>query len=308
MISERVIDLAWSQLQQLPSPMVEEPRMVRDSTNIEFGELDESESYLDRPETHREQFAAAKSGQAIADLDDIVVEGASELWLDDHEESPILESEALATESSDEFVDTPSDQSVFGDFEMEEDIAVGTGVSRQPTRAAEPPANLEQALHQEIVGLNHYMAEILNQPVETNAFVDAEESLDDTLFADSEPEQASEECLSAVDDEEAVEERQPQQQASAFEQPASPAIENPEEIEQREAVKSPHSIYWIGEEEPVSETDTGNIGRDDSDLLVIEDEIEVRRVDAAKRYDALDQTISVDFQAMLSRMRSGSNS
>ncbi len=44
---------------------------------------------------------------------------------------------------------------------------------------------------------------------------------------------------------------------------------------------------------------------DDSDILVIEDELELRRLDPASRVDAQEKTISVDFQAMLSRMQGG---
>ncbi len=138
MISERVIDIAWSQLQQLPSPMVEEPRMVRESTSVEFGELDESESFLDLPEMDRERLASQKSGQEFADLDDIVVEGASELWLDEQEEEFHPEADAIDLESSNEIDNLSSDESVFddmstkgsvfGDFEIEEEIAVGTGL------------------------------------------------------------------------------------------------------------------------------------------------------------------------------------
>jgi hypothetical protein len=49
-------------------------------------------------------------------------------------------------------------------------------------------------------------------------------------------------------------------------------------------------------------------GRDDSDLLVIEDEVEIRRVDSGKRHEAKEHTYSVDFQVMMSRMRGGSKS
>ncbi|MGB0599916.1 MAG: ExeA family protein [Rubripirellula sp.] len=56
--------------------------------------------------------------------------------------------------------------------------------------------------------------------------------------------------------------------------------------------------------EPCSTTDAPFI-RDDSDLLVIEDELDLRQVDAASRRDPKNKTISVDFQSMLSRMRSG---
>ena len=38
-IDDRTIDRAWASLQQLPSPMVEEPSMKRESSVVEFGEL-----------------------------------------------------------------------------------------------------------------------------------------------------------------------------------------------------------------------------------------------------------------------------
>ena len=38
LIDERVIDVAWAQLQQLPSPMVDEPKIQIESTAVEFGE------------------------------------------------------------------------------------------------------------------------------------------------------------------------------------------------------------------------------------------------------------------------------
>ena len=44
LIDEKIIDLAWSKLQQLPSPMVEEPKVTPASSTVEFGELEEIKS------------------------------------------------------------------------------------------------------------------------------------------------------------------------------------------------------------------------------------------------------------------------
>ncbi len=119
------------------------------------------------------------------------------------------------------------------------------GYARPQARAAEPPANLEQALHQEIVGLNNYMAELFDRPMETGSLVEAEESLDVTVFEASEPEEVSEEFVNVVDEEPPVQERQPQQQAASFEEPPIFGIENPDESEPLEEAKPPHSIYWV---------------------------------------------------------------
>ena len=44
---------------------------------------------------------------------------------------------------------------------------------------------------------------------------------------------------------------------------------------------------------------------DDSDILVIEDELDLRRVDPSSRVDTQEKVISVDFQAMLTKMQGG---
>lgn len=57
------------------------------------------------------------------------------------------------------------------------------------------------------------------------------------------------------------------------------------------------SFLWL------TETDEGELIRDDSDLLVVEDEISVDTPVAATRIDSEESPVSVDFQAMLNRMR-----
>jgi hypothetical protein len=87
-----------------------------------------------------------------------------------------------------------------------------------------------------------------------------------------------------------------------------PGQNAPEDHPQHESRDPSRSAFWVNPEEAECNANEDAVTRDDSDILVIEDEVEVQRVDEAKRYDSLDQTISVDFQAMLSRMRSGSKS
>ena len=57
------------------------------------------------------------------------------------------------------------------------------------------------------------------------------------------------------------------------------------------------SFLWL------TETDDGELVRDDSDLLVVEDEMSVETPIAATGIDSEESTVSVDFQAMLNRMR-----
>lgn len=57
-------------------------------------------------------------------------------------------------------------------------------------------------------------------------------------------------------------------------------------------------VLWL------TETDQGALVSDDSDLLIIEDSVEVSPVAPAVTFDDDEQPVSVDFQAMLERMRS----
>ena len=41
LITDGIIEMAWAEVQQLPSPMIDEPEIEINSSNIEFGELDE---------------------------------------------------------------------------------------------------------------------------------------------------------------------------------------------------------------------------------------------------------------------------
>ncbi len=48
LINETFVDRAWAELQQLPSPMVDEPRIASSATAIEFGELDDLQGHDSR--------------------------------------------------------------------------------------------------------------------------------------------------------------------------------------------------------------------------------------------------------------------
>ncbi|MCP4892017.1 MAG: AAA family ATPase [Planctomycetaceae bacterium] len=110
-----------------------------------------------------------------------------------------------------------------------------------------------------------------------------------------------------------VAEPDPQQQSeleseseSESEMDATPqlTVESKVETEPQLTVKTHLEPESSVDPEPGPMTDDRFI-RDDSDLLIIEDELDLRRDNAAARRDPKNKTISVDFQSMLSRMRSG---
>jgi hypothetical protein len=194
-------------------------------------------------------------------------------------------------------------------------------------------------LHQEIIGLNEYLSEVLDGAGDESATVglgefhrrDAAEvnrSGNVEAFEDGE-ESSANEPTDAVDREprDSSPPREPEQshvvieqwkgenispgetgsEESTFEESTlEPAAADPTPAEESAEEESGQSTLPIGDRFPEKDEVQEVVARDDSDLLVIEDDVEIRRIDAAKRYDSLDQTISVDFQAMLSRMRSRS--
>lgn len=51
LITDRIIDQSWAEVQQLPSPMVDEPEINLTSSNVEFGELDSFDTPTGSEET-----------------------------------------------------------------------------------------------------------------------------------------------------------------------------------------------------------------------------------------------------------------
>ncbi len=290
-ITEQIIDCAWAQLQQLPSPMVEEPRITQDSAPVEFGELDESVEFgglsdcVDSPcdesapvgSLQEEVSSDAVQDEFIevekSDTDESVFTGC-EIEIESSTAQWIDETESTGIESNDE-VEIPvalveSPVQLFGHFDDEEEVALGNGVVARDSRApATPPANLEAMLHQEIVGMSTYCDDS-ESPEEQPLVTDQLEEL-------------------------GVIEETPEVHGDF--------IEIEDEGSAVLSVEPKSAALWV--EGGSNVTDGGDdLIHDDCDILVIEDEVELRR--PAARLDSKDQTISVDFQAMLSRMRSGS--
>lgn len=162
LIDEAIVDRAWAQLQQLPSPMVGEPQLAGRPSTVEFGELDgeceasdgEPAAVASSPAERNASAADAPAGDEIAaaagscmqaPAADIELETSTACWIDDEEdhrpsrhrprrEDPATESTAL-----------------FGQFDEEEEISVGTGFVIRYDRGSRTPSNLESLLQAEIV-------------------------------------------------------------------------------------------------------------------------------------------------------------
>ncbi|MEM1068022.1 MAG: AAA family ATPase [Planctomycetota bacterium] len=417
-ISEQIIDQAWAQLQQLPSPIVDAPKVASKSAPIEFGELDDAVDYdsadneaavyessdadsatefitdvTQSPEAPYAETAPSTepataeptdgdvtseqnvvSGQVITEVNYVEIETTivpkSETYVDGTADDRgdeivaiqtmddfyptsiageavpyqdlVLQSESDMVEVEPSRPESPaiSAQDLFGDFEEEEEIAVGKRygdasasaagetydagetykaseagvpdpieapaeapkvVSEASSKAAdtsyqnndpvvESATEIEEILHQEIVGISQMAGQLMSDVTSesnTQATEVPQWSQWKEVNESSEPIGDGSDILANADD---------------------------EPIEVSEEGKSP--ALWIADdqaevieegtpENEVTDVETDiQLSRDDSDMLVIEDELELRRVDPASKRDSHNKTISVDFQAMLARMRS----
>ncbi|WP_182865044.1 ExeA family protein [Rhodopirellula sp. JC639] len=128
LINEHTIDKAWASLQQLPSPMIDEPRIEMESSVVEFGELSDP-----MPITHPAE-TASEAAEAIIDADP-----QPEC---DSEEAPV----------------TTDPATLFGEFDDEEKIEVGVAQAK-PAPIAPVGTDLETMLHSQIVGLSQFVSE-----------------------------------------------------------------------------------------------------------------------------------------------------
>lgn len=254
LISESIIDRAWATLQQLPGPMMEEPKLTRaGDAPIEFGELGE---ITPRAEKHH------------AHDNEIEVEPSTAIWLD--EPAP-LEPETCDSSAPDvaETIqaapNTPPASVLFGDFDHEEEVSVGTGTATRPAEHIDPaPQDLESMLHEEIIGMSHYDESIMLAASTFTGPNDADDSDVDALRPDMDG------LHEIVED---------NQSTLPMDQRLQIASDLDDDIQ---------------------------ISPDDSDMLVIEDEVDLSNDNKPTRSQLKQQTVSIDFQSMLARMRTGS--
>lgn len=320
-ISEEVIDRAWAQLQQLPGPMLEEPEWADRGEAIEFGELEEpvappaaAEPQLAlRPEPEsfgggspaasgafperQDAFPEQGSGHAPTFPAEHLAEPASE------PEQPHQPPESVAQLACPESLPSALfGEALFGEFDDEEEVFVGVGTPPQsaatePVDAADP---LEAVLHQEIVGIASQAAEAAGDP--------PAQAADDSGEFQPRFDAASCHQASGKGSPDATGERSAPVSEAAAEASCETTAENDEPSQQSEpqrgeAPAAPaQPVIWL------TETEDGDLIRDDRDLLVVEDEVDVERGPAVAATTDEDEetTVTVDFQAMLERMRNGS--
>ncbi len=282
LITEQIIDQAWAQLQQLPSPMLEEPKISHKIPPIEFGELDESVNFAEWIPEHQAANQAAGVDQGSLQSDPCEpnhCETGESAIGSCQPAAAQFESDIEFESSTANWVEEPaapmppapiqvSPAALFGHFEQEEEVPVGNAFARpQPSM---PPTNLEAMLHQEIVNITTLDA--TSAPINAVSLT-SEESENHKFLA--EPEEQIQDFINVNDDDADCQDSEDQD-----------AVLRMPEVES-DVTQCKLTIH------------------DDSDILVIEDELELRKIDPSSRVDSQEKTISVDFQAMLSRMQIG---
>lgn len=308
LMDEQVIERAWAQLQQLPSPMVEEPRILSDTSTVEFGELADVSSEVESPMDHSSDLAdTPEADDTLTDLE--IVDATS---LDSCEiesccnESCGNESCSIDQDSMESAPTAPaplldpcqatpvasiSPTELFGEFDVEEDVTIGNAIrSAEVKTTVDDGTAIESVLHQEVIGLSALATgglELYHDSCEQPRLAnDADHGCADG------PEQVVEDFVVEPIETEASQPDQSSEQQNASEKGLEPEIR-----------ELPTPQGWPANFDDSSDSGDQSIGDDDSDMLVIEDEVHLTRLDEVKRVDAREQTISVDFQAMLSRMR-----
>lgn len=286
-ICERIVDQAWAQLQQLPSPIVEEQKIASDSAPVEFGLLDDSiefgEMSTDVAEPHQtaeekpaaEEHAVEEPGvrqpnaQPAIAMDELAfAEEPSAAPIENPirdvpRESIVVRNEIQSaeiacegqTESSqvcdDAFtqlrLSQPLPGSIFGEFEQEEPVSVD-----QPSDHIVIPQSdeVEMRLQADVLQLREMATQA--------RYGGADES---NIAGDM------------------------------FDVPDEPLI-----------CEAP---IWLDESENAGDFELNSNANDDSDLLIIEDEVDVVPKSLQQPSGAKGQTMKVDYQQMLASMRSG---
>lgn len=300
LIDDAIVDRAWATLQQLPSPMIEQPELKSSaSSSIEFGELDSGSAWSmpkSSPAVAPEPVAMNPGmiesdtdsydfDEPACDLGDIEVESATAMWVD--EATPPMPTTNLHTnpmsgrlESQERRIVEPValPSALFGDFDVEEDLSlrgdVGGSIAYEsgdddddegidaviPFRSSAAAAESEPEPAHDLESMLHQ--EIIGLS-----------SYDDSVMVLPEPM----DCQSMDCD-------QMSYSQMDYEQPDHESEETQSDLQ----------------------CDV-RLAHDDSDLLIIEDELELTRTDApAPKLAGAPQSMTIDFQSMLKRMRAGS--
>ena len=287
LITEQIIDKAWAELQQLPSPMIDEPKISSETNSaVEFGELSDfgEPSTFDSLPQNQQSGGRCESADLNDSLDfaepmscqkpslgcvvnEIGLEQSGASWV----EEPVAE---VMPENP----PAPAAGSLFGEFDEEETIEV----SSRAVRTAVPNGQSRSTQAHSFPTASPQVAPTSHAAPMNTARMPQQEILNIASMGHAA-------CCNGS--------------AESTVQCSDSVLKVPSQSEAESAPTQQN----LGQQGSVQEACQENVIRihDDSDILVIEDEIELR-ADAAT--DASESgsrpAVALDFQSMLGRMRS----
>lgn len=318
MICERIVDQAWAQLQQLPSPIVEETEVVSDSAPVEFGSLDDSVEF------------GEMSVEAVSEP---VVEPKRQPPIETQEvETPVAECQATDTV---EFGELASNQP-----EIKQPVASDEmGFAEEPETPPIKEISEEVIRSESIVVRSEMQSPVVeSEPIQSDCSIVAADSFvqirsSAPLFASTQSNVSAQQTTSIFGDfeqEEPVSVDQPNEHEVMN---ASPEVEmrlQEDVIQLREMATQARyggvdknniagdlfelptesetcdAPIWMDEKEDGDDLQLRIGGNDDSDLLIIEDEVDVVPKSLQQPSGAKGRSLKIDYQEMLSNMRTGS--
>ena len=318
MICERIVDQAWAQLQQLPSPIVEETEVVSDSAPVEFGSLDDSVEF------------GEMSVEAVSEP---VVEPKRQPPIETQEvEAPVAECQATDTV---EFGELASNQP-----EIKQPVASDEmGFAEEPETPPIKEISEEVIRSESIVVRSEMQSPVVeSEPIQSDCSIVAADSFvqirsSAPLFASTQSNVSAQQTTSIFGDfeqEEPVSVDQPNEHEVMN---ASPEVEmrlQEDVIQLREMATQARyggvdknniagdlfelptesetcdAPIWMDEKEDGDDLQLRIGGNDDSDLLIIEDEVDVVPKSLQQPSGVKGRSLKIDYQEMLSNMRTGS--
>jgi len=319
LLTDQIIEQAWAELQSLPSPMINEPDLTLNAPDVEFGELDAlpdaaqpdaspltseaSELNIDSSVNERFSDAASKlstettieSSQRSSfadDLESFDFEPAPEFWPSEALDSdqPVrepftspaseLEFPELACPALSDNLDTDHDPEITG---FETDL-LDTDLSTPE----EPDAETADS----VGNLSEEPQPTLSNEILFGTF-DQEEPVD--VHRESEANTATHQIESVMHEE----------IVGITEIPLDPTAGSPGILPEVSAQDSQNpTLKILSADQDQTDSPQDGFRTDDSDLLIIEDEVELRRIDKPQTTQESGQPMSIDYQKLLSRMRS----
>lgn len=317
LIDDAIVDRAWATLQQLPSPMVEQPALKSSAaSNIEFGELDSGSAWsLPEKSSKPAKASVVVSGQLppvapepvamnpgmiesdcdgcdfdepACDLGDIEVESSTAMWVDEATEPmPMTNSHTspmsgrLQTQSPRTVEPVALPSVLFGDFDVEEDLSLRGDV--EGSIAYE--GNDDDDDHDDAAdAVIPFRSSAAGRPTENLEAILHQEIIG----------------LSSYDASVMVYSEATDCGAMNFESEAGCDFDAYDEADADNGADADNDAEAVDDDFDI------RLSHDDSDLLIIDDELELTRTDAASPHPtAAPQGMTIDFQSMLTRMRAG---